>query len=346
MLSITHAAIAVSATSLTFGLGTNDPVAIGLAILGSQLPDLDTTTSSIGQICFPIANWIEDRFPHRSITHSLLATFVIAVIALPIGYYFDHLITAAVLPFAHLVACFSDTFTKKGVQLFYPIQFWAVAGSNPRRRLKTGGSAEYLVLAIAVTLLIFSLWINNNGGIFQNLGQNLSLNDAVVKVYNENAETNHVYADIQGFWESDRSSADGRYLILENKGKEFIVTDGEGIYKTGAQIITSKVQTVIGGESNNILETISFSDEQTTDELNSLKNKYPENLIVVGGELTIDLPDEIDEYAKPNTMKTFDVSSNKVTFDNCLLDHVIEVLDGQYAIGSVEVMIISPVPEV
>ncbi|ELS03449.1 putative membrane-bound metal-dependent hydrolase [Xenococcus sp. PCC 7305] len=346
MLSITHAAIAVSAASLTFQLGTDNPLALGLALLGSQLPDLDTTTSSIGQICFPLSNWLEDNFPHRTITHSLLATTVLAAIALPIGYYFDHLVTAAVLPFAHAIACFSDTFTKKGVQLFYPVQFWAVAGSNPRRRLKTGGNAEYMVLAIATTILVFSLWINNNGGIFQNLGQNLSLSSTVIETYNENAETNHVYADIEGFWESDRSSADGRYLILGNKGKEFIVTDGEGIYKTGAQIITSKVQTVIGDESENILETLSFDDEQAMDELNSLKNKYPENLIVVSGELTIDLPDEIDEYAKPNTMKTFDVSSNKVSFDNCLLDQVIEVLDGQYAIGSVEVMVVGPVPEI
>ena len=343
MLSITHAAIAVGAASLTFGLGTDNLTALGLALLGSQLPDIDTTTSGIGQICFPIANWIEDRFPHRSITHSLLATAVLSAIALPIGYYFDHLMTAAVLPFAHLVTCFADTFTKKGVMLFYPIQFWAVAGLNPRRRLKTGGNAEYMVLAIATAVLIFGLWINNNGGVVEKLGQELSLSSQVIKTYNQNAETNHVYADIIGFWESDRSSADGRYLILDNKGKEFVVTDGEGIYKTGAQIITSKVQTVIGGKSENIMETLSFDDELTTDKLNRLKNKYPENLIVVNGELTIDIPDSIEEYAKPNTMKTFDVSSNKVIFDNCLLNQVVEVLDGQYAIGSVEVIVISPV---
>ncbi len=161
MLSITHAAIAVSAASLTFGIGTNNPVALGLALLGSQLPDLDTTTSTIGQICFPLSNWLEDNFPHRTITHSLLATVAIAAIALPIGYHFNHLITAAALPFGHLVACFSDTFTKKGVQLFYPNQAWTVAGSNPRRRLSTGGAGEYWVLAIAVTILIFSIWINN-----------------------------------------------------------------------------------------------------------------------------------------------------------------------------------------
>ena len=165
-----------------------------------------------------------------------------------------------------------------------------------------------------------------------------------MKVYNENAETNHVYAEIQGFWESDRSSADGKYLILSTKGKEFIVTDGEAVYKTGAQIITSKVKTVIGGPSENIIKTLSFNDEQATDKLNELKEKYPANLIVVSGELTIDLPDKLDEFTKPNTMKTFDVSSNKVTFDHCLLNEVIEVLDGQYAIGSVEVTVINPVP--
>ncbi len=337
-MAITHAAIAVSAASLTFGLGTNNPVALGLALLGSQLPDLDTTTSTIGQILFPVSNWLEDNFPHRSITHSLLATAVLAAIALPIGYHYNHLITAAALPFGHLVACFSDTFTKKGVQLFYPNQAWTVAGSNPHRRLSTGGAGEFWVLAIAVTLLIFSIWINNNGGIFQNLGQNLSLSDAVVKVYNENAETNHVYAEIQGFWESDRSKADGRYLILGNEGKEFIVTDGKGVYETGTEIITSKVKTVIGDKSANIIQTLSFDDEQATPQLNQLKEKYPANLIVVTGEVTIDLPDKINNY--DTNQKRFKLSSNKLIFNNCLLDEVIEVLDGQYAIGSVELTVI------
>ena len=245
--------IATAAASLTFGLGTNNPVALGLALLGSQLPDLDTTTSTIGQICFPLSNWLEDNFPHRSITHSLLATVTLA--------------------------------------------------------------------AIAIFLLIFGIWIADNGGIFQNLGQNLSLDSAVVKVYNQNAATNHVYAEIQGFWSSDRSKADGKYLILGNEGKEFIVTDGEGVYVTGAEIITSKVKTVIGSESENIIKTLSFNDEQATPQLNELKEKYPANLIVITGELTIDLPDKIDNY-DTNT-KTFNLSGNRLTFNNCLLDDAI-----------------------
>ena len=196
---------------------------------------------------------------------------------------------------------------------------------------------------IAIFLLIFGIWIADNGGIFRNLGQNLSLSSAVVKTYNENASTNHIYAEIEGFWESDRSKADGKYLILGNEGKEFIVTDGEGVYKTGEQIITSKVKTVIGDKSENIIKTLSFNDEQATPQLNQLKEKYPANLIVVTGEVTIDLPDKIADYATSH--KRFKLSSNKLIFNNCLLDNAIAVLEDQYAIGNLEITVINPVPK-
>ena len=88
MLAITHAAIALSGTSLI--LGTASPLPLGLAIIGSQLPDLDTTTSTIGKIFYPISSWIEDRFPHRSVTHSLLATVGIAAVSLGVNHFFLH----------------------------------------------------------------------------------------------------------------------------------------------------------------------------------------------------------------------------------------------------------------
>ena len=115
------------------------------------------------------------------------------------------------------------------------------------------------------------------------------------------------------------------------------------MYKTGTDIITSKVKTVIGDESENIIKTLRFDDEQATPQLNQLKEKYPANLIVVTGELTIDLPDKITSHA--TSQKTFNLSSNRLTFNNCLLENAIAVLEDQYAIGSVELTIINPVPE-
>jgi inner membrane protein len=83
MISVTHCAIRAVGTSLI--LGTASPLPLGLAIIGSQLPDLDTTTSTVGKIFFPVSSWIEDRFPHRSITHCLLATAAIAAVSIPLG---------------------------------------------------------------------------------------------------------------------------------------------------------------------------------------------------------------------------------------------------------------------
>ncbi len=224
MLAITHCALALAGTSLI--LGTADPLPLGLAILGSQLPDLDTTTSTIGKIFFPISSWIEDRFPHRTITHSLLATAAIAVVSLSVNYFWlqGDIRSAIALPLGHLLACFSDTFTKQGVQLFYPEPVWAVSVSNPRRRLKTGGAGELWVLGSAIALLILGIYLANGGGITQKVSQSLGLKDGIVQVYNENAATNKVYASITGYWASDRTNADGKYLILGLEGKEFIVS--------------------------------------------------------------------------------------------------------------------------
>ena len=219
MMSITHCTIAAAGTSLI--LGTAAPLPLGLAILGSQLPDLDTTTSTIGKIFFPISSWIEDRFPHRSITHSLLATGAIAILSLLGGHFLlEQTFSLIALPLGHLLSCFSDTFTKQGVQLFYPNPAWAISVSNPRRRLKTGGAAELWVLGISIALLCFGIYLANGGGITQKVSQNLGLRDGIVRIYNENASTNKVYARITGYWTSDRTSADGKYLIIGNEGKE------------------------------------------------------------------------------------------------------------------------------
>ena len=159
MMAITHAAIgsatalrAIASAGTSLILGTADPLLLGLSIIGSQLPDIDTTTSTIGKIFFPISSWIEDRYPHRTITHSLLATASLTVVSFLVCFLLGdiNLKLAIALPLGHLLACFSDTFTQQGVQLFYPEPVWAISVSNPRRRLKTGGAGELWVLGIAI----------------------------------------------------------------------------------------------------------------------------------------------------------------------------------------------------
>ncbi len=323
MMAITHAAIAVAGTSLI--LGTGQPLPLGLAILGSQLPDLDTTESTIGKIFFPLSSWIEDRFPHRSITHSLLATAAITAVSLAVNYFWLHgsLKAAIALPLGHLLACFSDTFTKQGVQLFYPEPVWAISVSNPRRRLKTGGAGELWVLGCAIALLTLGIHLANGGGITQKVSQNLGLRDGIVRVYNENASTNKVYARIAGYWTSDRTPADGRYLILGNEGREFVVTDGRGIYKTGKQIITSKVTTEVGEAATTEIRNISFNNEDAVAPLEELRRAYPDADIFLNGELTVDFPEDVKIPIEPNRMATAQLVGSRIKFSYCSLDRAI-----------------------
>jgi inner membrane protein len=338
MMSITHSAIALSGTSLI--LGTANPLALGLAIIGSQLPDLDTTTSTIGKICFPISSWIEDRFPHRSVTHCLLATAAIAAVSIPLGFFSGDIKSAIALPLGHLLSCFSDTFTKQGVQLFYPCPAWAISVSNPRRRLKTGGAGELWVLGVAIALLCFGIYLANGGGISQKVSQSLGLQDGIVRIYNENASTNNVYAEIKGFWASDRTNADGKYLILGTEGSEFIVSDRKGIYKTGEQIITSKVSTSVGEVATTEVRSITFNDENAIAQLEELQQTYPGADIFLSGELTIDFPEDVEIPVEPNQMVTAQVVGSSLKLNYCELGNAIAFLREQYAFGRIEVKVI------
>jgi inner membrane protein len=316
---------------------------LGLAILGSQLPDLDTTESTIGKIFFPLSSWIEDRFPHRSITHSLLATGFIAVVSFLLGYFLlGDIKIAAALPLGHLLSCFSDTFTKQGVQLFYPVPAWAVSVSNPRRRLKTGGAGELWVLGSAIALLIFGIYLANGGGITQKVSQSLGLKDGVVQVYNQNAASHHVYAEIKGVWASDRTSADGKYLILGTEGSEFVITDGKGVYKTGEQIITSKVTTSVGEAAKTEIKNISFHDEEAVAPLEELRTAYKDAEIYLNGQLTIDFPEDVKIPIEPNQMATASLSGNRIKFEYCGLERAIAFLNEQYAVGTLEIKVVRP----
>lgn len=342
-MAITHAAIAAAGVSLLFS--TAEPLTLALAVLGSQLPDLDTTTSFIGQICFPLSSWIEDRFPHRSVTHSLLATVALAAIVLPLGYGLGGIWTAAALPLGHLLACFSDAFTVKGVQLFWPNAAWAISVSNPKRRLRTGGPGEYWVLAAAVAVLCLGIYVAGGGGVTRTVGQSLGLKDSAIATYNQKAATHHVYAEVKGVWAIDRRDASGRYLILGTAGKEFVVMDRQQrLYKTGEQLLPAKLTTATGEPARTTIQTITFNDEPAVAKLEQLRSAAGEGWALVSGELTIDFPEEVVQPLQPDRFQTATLAGSSLRLEFCSLDQALELLQDQYAIGSVTVRLVRPVP--
>lgn len=338
MMAITHAAIATAGVSLL--LNTADPLSLSLAVLGSQLPDLDTTTSIIGQIFYPVSSWIEDRYPHRSITHSFLATASVTAVALPLGFVLGDIGAAAAVPLGHLLSCFADCFTRQGVQLFWPDPAWAISVSNPKRRLTTGGPGEYWVLSAAIALLILGIWLAGSGGVTQTVNQGLGLRDGAIATYNEHASTAEVWADIKGVWADDRSNADGRYRILGIEGKEFIVTDGSGIYKTGTQLVISRLTTAPGGAVSQQTQTITLNDEDLAPRLQALLMENAGSKVYLSGSITVDFPETVANSQSARQLQTLTINGESASLTYHSLELAIAQLNDQWATGTITALIL------
>lgn len=338
MLAVTHAAIA--ATAVSFSLGSVDPGLMVLAVLGSQLPDIDTSESLVGQVAFPVSRAIEARYAHRTITHSFVATGAIALVASPLWLIWSWKYWLA-LWVGHLVACFSDTFTKKGVQLFWPQPVWCVCGANPKRRMRTGGAGEYWVLGVAMLLLLLNLKLTSAGGILKQTSEAFDLRPNLVATYNQNAATAHVWAEVKGIWASDRTRADGRYFILANRGSEFVVSDGREVYQTGKQILVEKLKVQPGDRASLQVLTARMEDEPG-EVLSQLRQM--DAAVFLSGSLRVDEPEALQVWSSPKALATMTAGGAGVTLDYAPLEDAIAALSDQYASGSLTVQIITPSP--
>ena len=336
MMAVTHAAIATAGASLL--LGTAQPLPLALAVLGSQLPDIDTTTSIIGQVLYPLSSWIEDRYPHRSVTHSSAATVAIATVAVAVGAALGDIKPWLALPLGHLLSCFSDCFTRQGVQLFWPDPAWAISVSNPKRRLRTGGPGEYWVLSVAVALLLLGIWLAGTGGVTGQVNQSLGLRDGAMATYNANAASAEVYAEIIGVWADDRTRADGRYLILDAVGNEFVVTDGQGVYQTGKQLLVDKLTTATGAAMVRTTQTLTLSDEDVVSRLQALRMANLTARVYVSGSLTVDFPEDVRPAVLPRQLPAVTVVGESVELQYCDLEVAIALLTDQWATGVVTVI--------
>jgi inner membrane protein len=336
MMAITHSIIAAAGTSLI--LTSSSPIHLALAIAGSQLPDLDTSTSNIGQILFPISNWIENRYPHRSVTHSLIATVTIALLSAPLYFYFDWQ-TWLCLPLGHLLSCFSDVFTKQGVQFFWPHPAWCISVSNPHRRLETGKSGEYWVLAIAMLTLVAALNLSSTGGPTALVGTSLGLRTNAMETYQKNSASHHVYAEITGMFASDSSSSDGKYFIVAGEGNEFVLANKLGVFKTGTNIISRRLTAEVGKPALSSVQTLEFDEEEFA--IIPIENA----LIFLTGTLTIDEPQLIKIPINPKQLEVAKLASDQLKLSYCPLEVAIKLLNGQYITGSLEAKIFTPKPE-
>ena len=147
MTGKTHIAAGLA---VSIALGLNAPQ-IALAALGSILPDIDHSGSTLGKLIKPISRHIR----HRGVTHSLL--FLIA------SMFISPYLALGVM--THIVL---DLLNPKGVELLYP---WKKNIKVPiiSKFITTNGIAEKIIFAllVAVSVLMVVLYPNLWG--YQNM---------------------------------------------------------------------------------------------------------------------------------------------------------------------------------
>ena len=130
---------------------------IAATVVFSLLPDIDHTRSLIGKLVFPIAKWINTKFGHRTITHSLIFYILLTCITASIEQIFHNSNQFTIICiFASASHLIFDMCTKQGIQLFYPFsKRAAVLPGNPNLRLSGNNIISEVIIFIVFTSMVF-----------------------------------------------------------------------------------------------------------------------------------------------------------------------------------------------
>ena len=272
------------------------------AALASLLPDIDTPTSSAGRLLRPLASFMDVYLGHRTITHSIIGTVIVAALLWPLTYLPIEipLYSAAIVGYlSHLTL---DMSNKEGISFTWPLRHRWVFPKPEKYRFAVSSPAEKPLrfVMIGLALLLF---------FFHTIGPRSILHRilatpgaASTEYYQQLLREHRVEARISGVWTKSQA-------VLENQSFEIIASDSTAVYVrrfnspekiysvsegpyssiSHAQIKAKKI-----GRARQNLLTISFSNEKWND---TLARRFPRAL-VSGRIQTSAYPPtfDIDEY--------------------------------------------------
>ncbi len=164
MMAFTHGVIgAVTFAGASALAGTPEAMpltgaTLGAATVAAWLPDVDTPHSKAGWCVYPLALWIERRFGHRTVTHSLVGALLFALLCSPLLWLpqlaHSHALQGVwgALLCGYVSHLLADAATKSGVPLAWPSRARWVFPGHERYRIRTGSRGELGLFLIFVLL--------------------------------------------------------------------------------------------------------------------------------------------------------------------------------------------------
>jgi inner membrane protein len=340
MLGISHLLISGTAASLL--LQTADPVLIAVGAIGGLLPDVDVSTSPAGKIFPWISGYFQETMPHRSMTHSIVASAVIAIASYGLSIFIPQFIPiASALTIGYTFGWFADCFTRGGVEMFWPSSVRCVCPGNRNLRLKTGSNAEYFVLCILVAIALSAFSINSKGGILTQFNRLIASTSGVQGVYNSSGSTHKIVANIKGVRAGDRSKVDGQFQIIQPNGTGFIVLEPKTnkLYKAAtdpdSQIVIEQITADVSTPAITTIESV-FVEDQVIGEAIAKFNRTNTNVFISGDLLVEDFDTSIIPR-DPYQFKFIDASPSNIKLEAAPLKTVMKFLGDEFASGSLQI---------
>ena len=330
-------------------LETADPVLITVGAIGGLLPDIDVSTSISGRLFPWISGYFESTMPHRSCTHSLVASVVIASASYGTSIFLPNLLPiASALTIGYTFGWFADCFTRSGVEMFWPCPVRCVCPGNRNLRLRTGSNAEYSLLIIliaipterfAIALSVFS--INSRGGVLTQFNRLIGSTSGVKAVYNSFGGTHKIIVNIKGVRGIDRSKVDGQFILIEDHGTGFIVLEPNTnkIYKAATErnspIVIEKITADVGKPAITTIETIFLDDEVIGEGIAQFNRTGA--MVFVSGQLSVEDFDILTIPRDPYQFPFIQASPTNINLKAAPLNTVIKFLGDEFAKGSLEI---------
>ena len=184
----------------TTGVALNPVNALTIAI-ASTLPDIDTAASYPGRLIPPLSKFLERRFGHRTLTHSVAFIATLAVLLLPLRLVNADILVCILAGYSSHP--FLDTMTVHGVKLFYPLSsskcVFPLEVNNPHRyRMQTGSKMDRM-LGVFFLIGCIPVFLIAHQGYERFIRSTQGNIESAVRDYNQFSRDNLVFANAKAY---------------------------------------------------------------------------------------------------------------------------------------------------
>jgi inner membrane protein len=262
-----------------------------LCAVGSLSPDIDNSKSWLGRLFPFISKPIENKFSHRTLTHSLLAIVFIWSIAVIVKFLFD---TGNFNPLAFAIGYTShiliDCASVQGVKILYPFSMrnavFPFDTQQPEAyRIVVGSKADVALGFVFVFLTIPFAYISfkTHTKLIREVQKDIN---SAVRTYNELAKNFLCVARLEGINTTTGDKLKGDYLIISaEKQNMLLIKEGSLTLSVGKDnfkndIFTANILTIPKQKANSEIKNLSIQNQTLANSIN-----LNDSLLFLTGEI-------------------------------------------------------------